>query len=147
MVDAGSTSFCLNVQAYTPAGQQAGGLASGPTYVIPSLACFQEIGYGAALHGYFGQNIQASSHLPDLSPNFLYGMAIQYAIPGVKSSGEQGWFVYFEAIGRYRTDPTQVSGHTALWEFVPGVQVRLNSNCWMSLGASRYNFLSAAWKY
>jgi hypothetical protein len=147
IIDGRATSVCLNLQAYTPAGQQVGGLASGPTYFIPAVAGFQDLGYGAALQGYFGQNIQANAHWSDLTPNFLYGMALQYAVPGVNAKGEQGLFLYFEAVGRYRTDPTQASGHTAMWEFVPGVQMRLNSNCWMSLGASRYNFLTAQWRY
>jgi len=146
LIDSRATSVCLNVQAYTPAGQQAGGVATGPTYVIPAVAGFQELGFGAALQGYFGQNIQANAHWTDMTPNFLYGMALQYAVPGV-AKGEQGLFVYFEALGRYRTDPTQPGGHTALWEFVPGVQMRLNNNCWLSLGASRYNFLTGSWRY
>ena len=147
LLDAGSTSFCLNLQAYTPAGQEAGGLATGPTYVIPTLACFQDLGFGTAVHGYFGQNFQANAHWTDLSPNLQYGMAIQCAVPGMTAKSTQGLYLYLEAIGRYRTDPTQPTGHTALWEFVPGVQMRVNNSCWMSLGASRYNFLSCSWKY
>lgn len=146
VIDSRATSVCLNLQAYTPAGQQFGGVNTGPTYVIPAVAGFHELGFGAALQGYFGQNIQANSRWTDLTPNFLYGMALQYAVPGV-ANGEQGLFVYFEALGRYRTDPTQPNGHTAMWEFVPGVQMRLNNSCWMSLGASRYNFLTASWRY
>ena len=68
-------------------------------------------------------------------------------MPGTGSTRDQGLFVYLEALGRYRVDATQPTGHTALWEFVPGVQMRMNSNCWMSLGASRYNFLSCSWEY
>jgi hypothetical protein len=147
LLDAGTTSLCLNLQAYTPAGQQVGGVATGPSYVLPGLACFHELGYGAALQGYFGQNIQANSHWTDLTPNFQYGMALQYAIPGMRTSSERGWYVFFEALGRYRSDATQPNGRNQMWEFVPGVQMRLNSNCWMSVGASRYNFLTASWKY
>jgi hypothetical protein len=147
LLDAGSTSFCLNLEAYTPAGQQVGGLANGPTYLIPTLACFQDLGFGAALQGFLGQNIQANSHWTDLSPNLQYGLAIHCAVPGMTTTRDQGLYVYMEALGRYRTDPTQPTGHTAIWEFVPGVQMRVNNNCWMSLGASRYNFLSCSWKY
>ena len=57
-------------------------------------------------------------------------------------------FLFLEALGRYRYDTTQQPGaRPALWEFVPGVQMRLSSNCWMNVAASRYNFLSASWKY
>jgi hypothetical protein len=147
LLDAGSTSLCVNLQAYTPAGQEVGGLANGPTYVVPTVACFQELGFGAALQGFFGQSIQANTRWADLTPNFQYGMAVHYAVPGASIKGEQGLFVYFEAIGRYRSDPTQPSGHTALWEFVPGVQMRVSDSCWMSVGASRYNFLTCSWRY
>ena len=61
VIDSPATSVCLNLQAYTPAGQQYGGLASGPTYVIPAVAGFQDLGFGAALQAYFGQNFQADS--------------------------------------------------------------------------------------
>jgi hypothetical protein len=147
LFDAGRTSLCLNLQAYTPAGQEARGLANGPSYVVPALACFQDLGFGAALHGYFGQNIQANSHWTDLSPNFQYGMAVNCPIPGTNTTGEQGLFVYFAALGRYKVDPGQGNSHTSVWEFVPGVQMRLSNSCWMSVGASRYNFLSCSWRY
>jgi hypothetical protein len=148
LVDAGSTSFCLNLQAYTPAGMNNGGLANGPTTFVPTLACFQDLGNGAALQTYFGQNIQAASGWTDrINTNFQYGMAIQYPLPGTSSTGEQGLFVFLEALGRYRYDPSQSNGHVALWEFVPGVQMRLSSNCWMNVAASHYNFLSASWRY
>jgi hypothetical protein len=146
LIDGKATSVCLNLQAYTPAGQQVGGVANGPTYFIPAVAGFHDLGFGAALQAYFGQNIQANSRWTDLTPNFLYGMALQYAIPGA-ATGQQGLFLFVEALGRYRIDPMQPGGHTALWEFIPGVQMRLNNNCWMSLGASRYNFLTASWRY
>src|SRR5262249_40587754 len=119
IIDSRATSVSLNLQAYTPAGQQAGGLASGPAYFIPAVAGFQDLGFGAALQGCFGQNFQANSRWSDMTPNFQYGMALQYAIPGVSTNAEQGLFLYFEALGRYRVDPTQPNGHTALWEFVP----------------------------
>jgi hypothetical protein len=146
LFDAGRTSLCLNVQAYTPAGQQAGGLANGPTYVVPALAAFQDLGF-VGVHGFFGQNFQATSRWPDMSPNFQYGMAVQCPVPGTPTTAEQGLFLYFAALGRYRVDPTTGGTHSSMWEFVPGVQMRVSSSCWMSLGASRYNFLSCSWRY
>lgn len=144
LLDAGTTSLCINVQAFTPAGIQAGGIANGPTSVIPAVAGFQDLGYGAALQGYFGQSIQANSRLSDrLDSNLQYGLSVQCAVPGAPSGTAKGLFLYFAALGRYNVD----GSHTALWEFVPGVQMRINGNCWMSLGASRYNFLTCSWKY
>lgn len=147
IVDSQATSVCLNLQAYTPAGQQVGGLANGPTYVIPAVAGFHDLGFGAALQAYFAQNFQANSRWADMTPNFLYGMALQYAVPGVSRSGTNGLFLFVEALGRYRIDPVQPNGHSTMLEVVPGVQMRLSDNCWMSLGASRYNFLTASWRY
>jgi hypothetical protein len=147
VIDNQATSVCVNLQAYTPAGYQMGGLANGPTYVIPAVAGFQDLGFGAALQAYFAQNFQANSRWTDMTPNFLYGMALQYAIPGASTNADRGMFLFVEALGRYRVDPTQPNNHSTMLEFVPGVQMRLNNNCWMSLGASRYNFLTAAWRY
>jgi hypothetical protein len=148
LIDAGKTSFCLNLQAYTPAGTENGGVAYGPTVLVPTVACFQDLGYGAALHTYFGQNIQAGSGWTDrVNSSFNYGMAVQCAVPGTGSTNEQGLFLFLEALGRYRYDSSLSSTRTALWEFVPGVQMRLSGNCWMNVAVSRYNFLSASWKY
>jgi hypothetical protein len=146
LFDAGRTSVCLNLQAYTPAGQEAGGLANGPTYLVPALAAFQDLGF-IGVHGYFGQNITANARGADLSPNFQYGMAVQCPVPGTNTNTEQGVFLYFAALGRYRVDPITGGNHTAMWEFVPGVQMRMSSNCWISVGASRYNFIRWSWQY
>jgi hypothetical protein len=158
LIEAGKTSFCLNLQAYTPAGVENGGIANGPTTLVPTVACFQDLGYGAALHTYVGQNIQASSGWTDrINNSFQYGMAVQCAVPGTGATADQGLFVFLEALGRYSNAPISASSsnassnapytRTALWEFVPGVQMRLSDNCWMNVAVSRYNFLSASWKY
>jgi hypothetical protein len=148
LLDAKSTSFCLNLQAYTPAGQEVGGIANGPTYLVPGLAGFHDLGRGIALQGYFGQNIQANSRWSDrMGYGFHYGMAVQCPVPLTGSTGDQGLFLFFEALGRYRPDTGQPGNNATMWEFVPGVQVRVNSSCWMSLGASRYNFLTCSWRY
>jgi hypothetical protein len=154
LLDSGSTSLCIGLNTLAPAGLQAGGVANGPTYFVPALACFQDIGFGSALHGYVGQNIQANSRWSDrLNSSFQYGLAVHCPVPYVNPSSEQGLFLYFEALGRCRLDAATAaangsnSARTSMWEFVPGVQLRVNSSCWMSVGASRYNFLSCNWKY
>jgi hypothetical protein len=148
LLDAGTTSFCVNLQAYTPAGFEVGGVANGPTYLVPTIAMFQDLGNGAGLHTYVGQSIQASSGWTDrINGNFQYGMAVHYPVPGTNATSEQGLFLFLEALGRYRYDTTQPGARPALWEFVPGMQMRISTNCWMNVAASRYNFLSASWKY
>jgi hypothetical protein len=151
LFDAGKTSVCVALNAYTPAGLEAGGVANGPSHVVPGLACFHDLGSGTAFQGYVGQNIQANSRWTErMNSGFHCGMAIQHPVPGTTPTADQGLFLFFEALGRYRFDTgtgRTTDGRTVLWEFVPGVQMRLNSNCWMSLGASRYNFLSCFWRY
>jgi hypothetical protein len=148
LFDAGSTSLCLGLQAYTPAGVQFGGVNNGPTYVVPALACFHDLGRGAALQGYFGQNIRTTAGWTDrLNGNFHYGMAIQCPVPGTTPTAEQGVFLFFQALGRYRYDTGAPNTSPLVWDFIPGVHLRVNPNCWMSLGASRYNFLSCYWQY
>src|SRR5262249_24888339 len=57
LLEAGTTSLCLNLQAVTPAGLQSGGVQDGPTVLTPGLAVFQELGGGSALQGFVGQDI------------------------------------------------------------------------------------------
>jgi hypothetical protein len=148
LFDLGAGSISLGLQAVTPSGLQAGGLQNGTTYVMPTVAWFRDLGAGTALQGYVGQNIQANARWADnLDSGFQYGMAIQTPVPGTLCEGDQGVFLFLQALGRYRSDALRQDGRPVLWEFVPGVQWRLNPNCWMSVGASRYNFLNCAWQY
>jgi hypothetical protein len=144
LLDQGSTSICVDLQAYTPAGYQFGGVANGPTTVNPALSWFQELGGGTALQGYVGQRIQANSRWQDnLHANFQYGMALQYPLPLLRPQPNQGVYVFVQALGRYRYEGTT----PAMWEILPGVHWRMNENCWMSLGVSHYNFLTWSWQF
>ncbi len=148
VLDQGSTSVCLNLQAYTPAGYQFGGVANGPTVVSPTVSWFQELWRGTAVQGYFGQSIHANSRWQDnLSSNFQYGMALQYPLPNLKVQSSQSVFVFVQALGRYRFDGATIDGHQALWEVMPGLHWRCSDNCWMSLGVSHYNFLTCSWQF
>src|SRR5437660_155416 len=53
--DLGPTNVCVNLHAVTPMGVQAGGVGNGPTVLSPALACFHDLGDGAAVHAYLGQ--------------------------------------------------------------------------------------------
>jgi hypothetical protein len=63
ILDLDRTSVCAVFQALTPSGMQSGGLANGPSVLSPSLALFHDMGGGAALQGFVGQDIQANSAL------------------------------------------------------------------------------------
>jgi|SRR5581483_11989943 len=148
LVDQGTTSVCLGLQAYTPAGYQFGGLNNGPTVVNPTISWFQELAAGTALQGYVGQSVQANSRWQDnLHGNFQYGMALQYPLPGLKPRQDQGVYLFVQALGRYRYDAAVTDGRTAFWEVLPGLHWRCSNSCWMSLGVSHYNFLTCSWQY
>ena len=42
----------MSLQALTPAGQQTGGLANGPTVVSPAFFLFHDLGEGQAMQGF-----------------------------------------------------------------------------------------------
>lgn len=146
LLDRGPTSVSLGLNALTPAGVQYGGAVSGPTVVTPALAWAHDLGAGTAVQGYVGQNIQAGTRWTEsLFTNLQCGMALQCPVPGTAPSGEQGVFFFLQALGNY--DNSRTDGRPALWEVVPGVHYRWSSSCWMSLGVSRYNFLTASWQF
>jgi hypothetical protein len=151
VVDVGCTKVSLGFNAYTPAGFDSGGLLNGPSYVSPNVAWYHDLVDGVALQGYVGQNISTQpgweSHL---GSNLHGGMAIQYALPGTEPIASQGCYLFVQALARYRYDsgglPTNNSP-LMIWDFVPGVHFRWSDNCWMSVGVSRYQFLTCAWQY
>jgi hypothetical protein len=148
LVDQASTSVCLGLQAYTPAGIQFNGVNNGPTTVSPTLSWFQELGAGTALQGYVGQSIRANSRWQDnLNANFQYGMGLQYPLPITRPQSKQNVYIFVQALGRYRYDGVSVDGHQAYWEVLPGVHWRWSDSCWMSVGVSHNNFLTCSWQF
>ena len=147
--DLGATNVSAVFQAVTPMGLQNGGVGSGTTVLSPSLACFQDLGEGTAFHAYIGQQIASNANWRDqIHAGFRCGMAWQQPVPITAVSGDQGLYVFVQALGQYRTDNARPEGtKPASWEVIPGVQYRVNNACWMSLGISRYNFLSCTWQY
>lgn len=146
LLDEGTTSVCLDLHAYTPAGLQMGGLANGPTVAMPAISWFQELWAGTALQGYFGQSIHANSAWRDnLRGGFHYGMALQYPLPGITPEPKQGVYLFLQAMGRYRYDGA--TDDRPLWEVLPGLQWRWSNTGWMSLGVFHRNFLTCGWQY
>src|SRR5262245_34166421 len=93
ILDLGRTNVSLTLQALTPAGLESGGLANGPTIVCPAFACFQDLGFGAALQGYIGQDILATPRWTDsLGTRVHYGLGVQCPVPGLCPQHEQGLF-------------------------------------------------------
>lgn len=146
--DVGSTSISAVVQAVTPMGLENGGVNSGKTIMSPALACFQELGDGAALHAFVGQDLCTSARSRDQwQAGCRYGLALQQAVPLTARGSDQGVFVFVQALGQYQTDTVRADGKTSSLDVVPGIQYRVNGGCWMAVGISRYSYLSWVWQY
>src|SRR6266496_3469295 len=136
-ISAGPTYASVTVQALFPAGRDVDGVATGPTIFSPAFAWFHDLGGGTALQGYVGQNIHVNSRLSEnLGTRIHYGMGIQTPVPELCPRGEEGLFFFVQAMGRYRFDNLGES-RPAVWDVYPGIQYRVNDNCWFSVGASR----------
>ena len=148
LLDAGSTNVGLALHAVTPMGVQSGGVRNGSTVLSPALACFHDLGDGAAVHAYVGEQIAANSRWRDqVHAGFRCGLAVQHAVPFTSFSADQGMFVFVQALGQYRPDSSRTDVRSTSWDLIPGVQYRMNNACWMSMGLSRYQFMSCVWQY
>jgi hypothetical protein len=149
LLDSGTTSLCLNCQAFTPAGLESGGVSGGPTVINPSFAVFQELGGGTALQGFVGNNIRTTPRWSDrLDSGIQCGMAWQCPVPGlVNPCDNTGVYLFMQALGRYRYEGEGAPGRAAVWEFVPGVHWRVADSCWLSIGAFRSSLLTCSWRF
>jgi hypothetical protein len=148
LFDAGTTNISVAVRAVTPMGMESGGVASGRTVLSPALACFHDLGDGVAIQAFVGQHLDSCSRWREqFHAGFRCGLAVQHPVPFLEFSADQGLFVFVQALGQYRLDSSHSDLRGTAWEVIPGLQYRLNSACWMSMGFSRYSFLSATWQY
>lgn len=148
LVDLEATSLCLGLQAVMPAGPETGGVDSGPTVLSPSLAWFHDLGEGAAVHGFVGQQIQANSRWRNhLGADVQCGMAVQYPVLSLESTSAQGLYVFLQALGRLNDEADLARRKRPAWEVVPGLHWRMNERCWLSMGGSRLSLITCSWKY
>jgi hypothetical protein len=146
LVDTGTTSLSVNLQAVTPAGQQYGGVNEGPTVLTPGVSLFQELGLGTAVQGFVGQNIRAMMRPSDpYGRNLQYGMGVQ--CPLVVFGPDRGLYLFMQALGRYYYDSDRIYNRAPDWSLVPGVHMRVNDKCWFSLGASRHSLFTCSWQF
>ena len=134
--DSGTTALSVGLEAMTPAGLDADGVSTGPTYICPNFAWLYELGGGTALHGFVGQNLRAGAHWDDrLVRSLKYGLALQSPRLSSCCDGNRGVHLFVEALGRYRYEEIatpQRPSHN--WEILPGVEWRLNQNWWLTGG-------------
>jgi hypothetical protein len=139
ILETNSTGLSLGCQAFSPAGLENDGLADGPTFFSPNVALFQDLGDGAALHGFVGTHMRAAGKLQDsLNRGFQYGsvqygMAFQKPIVAEKADPTRGLFFFVEALGRYRTDnDVTPKFQISPWELLPGIHWRMSDSWWLS---------------
>jgi hypothetical protein len=136
LVGSSRTGLCLGMQALTPAGLEADGLADGPTFVSPHLAWFQEVGNGAAIQAFVGKSMRASWH-PGEQPavrGLRYGLAFQSPLLPSENAQTQKVHLFVEALGMYRLNADLGPASAVNWELVPGVHWRMNDSWWLSGG-------------
>ena len=142
VLDWGSTSVCLGLQAWAPAGLECGGAQEGPTVFSPGVGIFHDLGDGSALHGYVGQNFHGRCKDGPLNCS----MAWHCPVSIWDEQDNSGLFFFVQALGRldYGSDR---QGRPMNVEVVPGLHWRLSDSFWMSLGASRSGMLTCRWQF
>jgi hypothetical protein len=127
-----TTGLAINLKAVTPLGREYDGLSEGPTVVRPGVSLFHALDDGTAFQGFLGKNVHMETLGSQFNRSWEYALAVHRPLATQERDGLRDVYVFVEALGRYRYDPT--TGATNVWEVVPGVQWRLNENWWVSGG-------------
>jgi len=129
------TGLSMGLQAVTPAGLEADGVADGPTILSPNFAWFHEIGNGTAIQGFIGKNLRTNSRWSDsLERQINCGLALHRPIISPDNGPGQSVHLFLEALGRYRVDGDPALRPPFNWDILPGVHWRMGDNWWMSGG-------------
>ena len=144
VAEVGTTSLFFTVQSLSPGDNM--GVSHGPTSVSPSLGLFHDLGAGAAVQGYLGQDVYAHSRwVEGLGYRVHCGVGVQCPVPGYcTDEGQQGWFFFLQARGYYRYDDPSDG---VAWKVVPGVHWRANENCWLSVSGARHSLFALIYRY
>jgi hypothetical protein len=148
LLELGNTHLCLGLLAFAPAGRDVGGDPDAPSRLLPSVAFFQDLGNGAALQGFVGQNVFSDGRLSGATGGPLeYGLAVQCPLPWFDFKQGRGIFVFVQTLGRLQHDYDRLIGKAPNWELVPGIHWRFGESGWFSLGASRTTLFTCFWKF
>src|SRR5438270_366520 len=75
LLDSGTMGLSMGLQAVTPAGLEAFGLAEGPTILTPNFAWFYETSGGNVIQGFVGKNLRTRPGWSEsLERDVRYGM-------------------------------------------------------------------------
>jgi hypothetical protein len=138
--DTGATSLAVALQAVTPAGLDQDGVQDGPTVVSPALSLFHTLDDGTGIQGFIGKNmnLNPTSLSGPIHRQMQYGVAVQRPVLDTGPEKIGSFYLFVEALGRYRYDATATTttatGPSAVWEMVPGVHWRLSDSVWLSGG-------------
>ncbi|MFO0879538.1 MAG: hypothetical protein U0840_19510 [Gemmataceae bacterium] len=129
------TCLTLGIQAVTPLGLQADGLADrdGATVVSPALSLFHALEDGLALQAFVGKNLPLmnAAAQPVRRP-LQYGFAVQQALSQEQGDPFNGLFLSVGALGQLDADHTQQRG-LAL-DLLPSLQWNPADAWWFSAG-------------
>jgi hypothetical protein len=120
----------LGLQAWTPAGLEAYGLADGPTTVCPNFSWFYDLGTGTAIHGFISKDFRPRPGWTDgvADRSMHYGLALQSPCPGPGGAPLSGVHLFVEALGAHRSD------NDATFQLLPGVHWQIRDNWWFAGG-------------
>ena len=137
LFDSLSTGLAVGLQAFTPAGLEANGVADGPTIVSPAIGVYHCLGDGTAFQGFVGKHVNLNTTTlggSHLHRSWQYGVAVQRPLGTTESDTFNNVYVFVEALGRYRYDTTASSGAPNVLEVLPGLQWKMSENWWISGG-------------
>ena len=137
LFDSPSTGLALGLQAYTPAGLEANGVADGPTVFSPAIGVYHCLDDGTAIQGFVGKHVNLNPTTlggSNLHRSWQYGVAVHRPLGATESDSLNNVYVFVEALGRYRYDAAPGSGAANVLEVLPGLQWKMSDNWWISGG-------------
>jgi hypothetical protein len=139
VIDSPDTMCTIGMQAFTPAGLAQAGVGSGPTSVCPSVAICQQIGDGAVIYGYLGENLIADPRAisTQLRQRLTYGVAVHQPLFPELPDRTENIYLFVQALGRVHYDTATVTSSTApsaVFQVLPGLQWKASENMWWSSG-------------
>jgi hypothetical protein len=142
ILDLGTTSISLGLQAWTPAGLENGGVSQGATAFSSGIGAYQDIGSGIGLHAFADQtchNIRQASQ-------FHCGVAIQAPLTNWDRPENQDLFFFIQAVGMTQCYG-QRSDRDFNWECLPGIFWKVGDCFSMSFGGSHQGLVTCSWQY